>query len=85
MDLTRNQFDTASLYFHQFSIDVKAEQRYSEPINGEDLVQTANPMSWLPHPTGVVPTPLSTVLRIPTTKLHMATAPAAGLGGYFSA
>jgi len=71
--------------FHQFSIDGKREQRYSDPINGEDLVQIANPMFRLPHPNDVVPTSLCSVPRFPTTNLHMVTAPAVDLGGYFSA
>jgi len=81
----RNQFDTVLMSFHQFSIDGRREQRYSDPINGEDLVPTANPMLRLPHPIYVVPTSLSSAPRFLTTHLHMVTVPTADLGGYFSA
>jgi hypothetical protein len=81
----RNRFGTDLISFHQFAIDVERKQRYSDPINGEDLVQITNPMLWLPHPISVAPVSLYSVPRIPTNNLHMAAAPAAEPGGYFSA
>ena len=80
-----NQFDTALLSFHQFSIDGGPEQRYSDPINGEDLVPTANPMFRLPHPMSVVPTTLSFAPQSPKTHIHMVTVSTAYPGGYFFA
>jgi len=80
-----NQFDTALLSFHQFSIDGRREQRYSDPINGEDLVPTANPMFRLPHPISVAPNTLYSTPRFLTNHLNMVTVPTADLGGYFSA
>ena len=83
--LRGNQFDTALLSFHQFTIDDGPEQRYSDPINGEDLVPTANSMFRLPHPISVAPNPLYSAPRFLTNHLNMVTVPTADLGGYFSA
>jgi hypothetical protein len=81
----RNQFDTGLLSFHPFAIDERTKGRYSDPINGEDLVQIANPMLQLPHPIGVALNPLYSVCPFPTTYLQTVAVPAADLGGYFSA
>jgi hypothetical protein len=81
----RNHFDTVLMSFHQFSIDGRRKQRYSDPINGEDLVPAANPMFRLPHPIHVVPISLLSAPRFLTTHLHTVAVPAADQGGYFSA
>jgi hypothetical protein len=83
--IPRNQFDTGLPSFHPLTIDERTKQRYSDPINGADLVQIANPMLQLPHPMNVAPNPLYSVLRFPTTHLQTVAVPAADLGGYFSA
>ena len=83
--LERNHFDTALPSFHGFPIDAEPERRYSDPINGEDLVPTANPMFRLPHPISVAPNTLYSAPRFLTNHLNMVTVPAADLGGYFSA
>jgi hypothetical protein len=84
-DRSGNQFDTTLLTFHQFAIDADWKRRYSDPINGEDLVPTANPMFRLPHPKNVALTSLYPAPQFPTTHLHMVAVHAADQGGYFSA
>ena len=85
LNLERNQFDIALRIFHGFSIDVQAEQRYSERIYSKDLVTIANSKLRLPHPMDVVPTTLYPAPQLLTTNVHMVTVSTADLGGHFSA
>jgi hypothetical protein len=80
-----NQFDTALQSFHGFLIDVEPVRGYSDPIDGKDLVQTANSKLRFPHLISVVSVTLYFAPQTFTTNSRMLPVPAAGIGGHFSA